>query len=45
MKDYNEIKNDERKLKNIKYLFEEFELGGIDVFELVKKIELIIKTK
>lgn len=49
MKDYNGVKNeylkDSMKLNNIKFLLEEFELGGIDVFALVKKIELIIKTK
>lgn len=49
MKDYNGVKNeylkDSMKLNNIKFLLEEFELGGIDVFALVKKIELIIKNR
>ena len=36
---------DSIKLNNIKFLLEEFELGGIDVLTLIKKIELIIKTK
>lgn len=49
MKEYNGVKNeylkDSMKLNNIKYLMEEFELGGIDVFTLIKKIELIIKIK
>jgi hypothetical protein len=41
----NEYLKDSMKLNNIKFLLEEFELGGIDVFTLIKKIELIIKTK
>ena len=40
-----EYLKDSIKLNNIKYLMEEFELGGIDVFTLIKKIELIIKDK
>lgn len=40
-----EYLKDSMKLNNIKYLIEEFELGGIDVFTLINKIELIIKNK
>lgn len=40
----NEYLKDSMKLNNIKFLLEEFELGRIDVFTLIKKIELIIKT-
>ena len=29
--------------ENIKFEIEEFELGGIDVFELIKRIKEIIK--
>ncbi len=33
----------EKKLKkDIKYQLEEFELGGIDVWELIKRIETIV---
>ena len=28
--------------KDIKYQLEEFELGGIDVWELIKRIEIIV---
>jgi|TARA_R100000329_G_scaffold822_2_gene1565 hypothetical protein len=28
--------------KNIKFQLEEFELGGIDVWELIKRIEIIV---
>tara|TARA_Y100001937_G_scaffold47890_1_gene66940 strand:+ start:2305 stop:2451 length:147 start_codon:yes stop_codon:yes gene_type:complete len=45
----NEIKNqyliDSIKLDNIKFLLEEYNLGGIDEYKLIETIELIIKTK
>tara|TARA_R110001592_G_scaffold315323_2_gene591306 strand:+ start:92766 stop:92891 length:126 start_codon:yes stop_codon:yes gene_type:complete len=40
----NEYQKDSMKLNNIKFLLEEFELGGIDVFALVNKIRLLIKN-
>lgn len=40
-----EYLKDSMKLNNIKFLLEEFGLGGIDVFELIKRIEEIIELK
>jgi len=46
MKEHKEGEDMSReKLNEIKFLLEEFELGGIDVFALIEKIELIIKIK
>jgi hypothetical protein len=35
---------DSVKLSKIKFLLEEFELGGIGAFELIKRIEKIVST-
>ena len=32
------------KLNEIKFLLEEFELGGIDIFELIKRINNLINS-
>lgn len=40
--DYANSQPNENQLEDIKYQLEEFELGGIDVWELIKKIETIV---